>query len=110
MLFQKLLDGCESSLEKDWIKFIYDNNLPLPEEGQKYFETPIMTRADFFYEKKNTIIYIDGPAHDDPQQRQKDESMRDTLEDAGYIVIAFGYNKTKWDQIIESWPSVFGKQ
>ena len=31
--YKKLLEGCESDLEKKWLKYINDHDLPLPEEG-----------------------------------------------------------------------------
>jgi len=67
-----------------------------------------MTRTDFFYAKKNAIIYIDGPAHDQSVQREKDEDLREELEDNGFMVIVFRYDDD-WDRIISKYPSVFGK-
>ena len=105
--FKKLYEGCESELEKKWLTYINDLDLPLPEEGQHLISDP-MTRTDFFYAKKNTIIYIDGPAHDQPRQKAEDDELRDDLEDAGFMVIVFRYDDD-WDKKIASYPSVFGK-
>ena len=105
--YKKLLDGCESDLEKKWLQYINEKDLPLPEEGQHLISDP-MTRTDFFYAKKNAIIYIDGPAHDQSVQREKDEDLREELEDNGFMVIVFRYDDD-WDRIISKYPSVFGK-
>ena len=105
--FKKLLDGCESDLEKKWLKFINEHDLPLPEEGQHLISDP-MTRTDFFYAKKNAVIYVDGPQHDQPVQKTKDEDLREELEDSGYLVIVFRYDDD-WEKIIADYPSVFGK-
>ena len=105
--FKKLLEDCESDLERKWLKFIDDHDLPLPEEGQHLISDP-MTRTDFFYARKNTVIYVDGPQHDIPQQQAKDEDLREELEDSGYLVIVFRYDDD-WDKIIADNPSVFGR-
>ena len=52
-------------------------------------------------------IYIDGPHHDYPEQRDIDEAQEDCLEDFGYRVIRFGY-RDDWDEIFRRCKHIFG--
>ena len=105
--FQELYDQAESSLEKEWLQFIRDQELRLPERGQ-FLLNAVMTRTDFFYQEDSAVIFVDGPVHDMPEQREKDRKITESLEDCGYLVIRFPHD-TEWKAIIDQFPSVFGK-
>ncbi len=105
---EKLLNRCDSDLERDWLRFLDERGLSLPDRSQHLFED-CGTRADFLYSEHHTAIFIDGPHHDDERRAEEDRSKRSRLEDLGYLVLTFGYaDRDEWPGIIAGYPSVFG--
>lgn len=102
-----LLSQCDSDLEREWLRFLEDKELALPDSAQKLFPE-CQTRPDFVYTKSFTAIYIDGPHHDFPERKGRDQDKSDCMENMGYIVVRFDY-KEKWTDIIEQYPHVFGR-
>ncbi len=110
-LLEELMSKTESSLEREWLKFIDENNWRLPTEAQREFSNA-HTRVDFFYNPKNgsqLAVYIDGPDHDKPQQKLDDEKRRKALEyEDGVDYLVFRYDeKEKWRQIVKERSDVF---
>ncbi len=103
-----LMSGCESELERNWLKRLHEARLRLPSHGQ-YLIAPCETRPDFFYHDANTAIYIDGPAHDTPEQQREDQNITSRLTGAGYLVIRF-HHAAGWDEIIANYPDIFGRR
>lgn len=97
-----------SNLEIKWLDFLENYNLKLPSKAQVYVPAG-QTKPDFLYEEEHAAIYIDGPHHDYPERKQRDESQQEAMEQAGYEVIRFGYEEN-WDQIIEQYPYIFGRK
>lgn len=95
-----------SELERQWLKFIYDNDLRLPTHAQKLIPE-CNTRPDFLYEDKYTAVYIDGPVHEYPERQKRDKEQQACLENMGYTVLRIGC-MDDWDDIIVKFPSVFG--
>jgi very-short-patch-repair endonuclease len=82
----------------------------LPDLAQYRPEPDVYAEADFFYERdglKGVALFIDGPHHDDPVQREKDTTEHRKLEDLGYRVIVIRYDRLLADQITEN-ADVFG--
>ncbi len=102
------MSGCESELERNWLKRLHEARLRLPSHGQ-YLIAPCETRPDFFYHDANTAIYIDGPAHDTPEQQREDQNITSRLTGAGYLVIRF-HHAAGWDEIIANYPDIFGRR
>jgi len=104
---ENLKRRCDSELEREWLDFLEQYNLRLPDEAQKLIES-CHTRPDFWYEGQQTAVYIDGPAHDHPEIAAKDAEITNCLElDLGVSVIRF-YYLADWQEIVEQNKHVFG--
>ena len=95
-----------SELEKKFLKVLANNYLKLPDEAQKQIQN-INCIADFFYEP-NICVFCDGSVHNNFEQREKDEKVRNELLARGYRVIVIRYDKDILQQI-SKYPDVFGK-
>src|ERR1035441_9922082 len=60
-----------SSTERAFITFLYENSLRLPDEAQKRVEG-IYCQPDFYYEPR-FCVFCDGSPHDEEAIRQRDE-------------------------------------
>ncbi len=78
--FAELLNKCDSDLEKEWIKTLKDYKLQLPAFAQKTIEK-CSAKPDFLYISNDlsVAVYIDGPPHDFPDRRLRDEIARECL-------------------------------
>ncbi len=105
---QQLLSQCDSTLEQQWLRLVYDLGLRLPDAAQVYVGS-CQTRPDFVYQTGGVyaVIYVDGPHHDYPQRQQRDRAQADCLEDLGYCVIRFGHSE-EWLTIIGRHRHIFG--
>jgi len=103
---QRLLNLCDSQLEKDWLATLEERQLRLPDDAQVYFDT-CKTRIDFVYREMNAAIFIDGSHHDSQQQQGKDTEITNCLESAGATVIRFNY-RDDWDAIFKRFSYIFG--
>jgi len=101
-----LLKMTESELEKEWLGFIYDNNLRLPTHTQRLIPC-CKTKPDFLYSEQNVAIYVDGSPHDNPDRQKRDAVQQECMEDHGYTVLRFHY-RDNWEDIIRDNPNVFG--
>ena len=99
---------CESDLEREWLDFLEEHNLRLPDAAQQLIES-CQTRADFVYGNQSVVIYIDGPDHDQPDVLAHDAEVTDCLMDLGYTVIRFRYQKSSWVAICTEHSYVFGR-
>lgn len=108
--WQQLQAACESELEREWLAFIYERNLLLPDVAQKLIEA-CQTRCDFYYRDKGVAIYVDGLPHDQPFTASQDAAITDCLvEDLGLTVLRFRYdNRDAWERICTNHAYVFGK-
>jgi hypothetical protein len=96
-----------SALERRWLDHLAAHGHVLPTTAQR--PTPgIYARPDFTYDT-TTVVFIDGPVHDYPNIAERDTGVRSALEDAGYLVIAFGADEGAWDATLAEYPNVFGK-
>jgi len=103
---QELINLTGSKLECDWLQFMEVRNLRLPSHAQSLIEK-CQTRPDFVYREHKVAVYVDGPPHDYPERKQRDQNQTICMEDAGWTVIRFNVNED-WDQIIRRYPNVFG--
>jgi len=103
-----LLQLCESDLEQNWLLYLHQRGLRLPDAAQKYVEN-CKTRPDFEYTRNGiyAAIYVDGSQHDYPYREQRDQQQTECLEDYGYRVIRFGY-QADWDAILRDNMHIFG--
>jgi hypothetical protein len=104
---KKLKALAGSSLERKWLDFLATRGHALPTAAQRAIPS-IYARPDFQY-GTSVVVFIDGPVHDYPNIAERDVSIRAALEDAGYLVIAFGLHEVDWPSVIAAHPNVFGK-
>lgn len=98
--------GCDSELERKWLRALEESQLAIPTHAQFLVNAP-MTRVDFYYERARAIIYVDGPPHDTPEQKEADRALQSELLDAGYLVIRF-HHAADWAKIFRKHPDIFG--
>lgn len=56
---------------------------------------------------KGIAVFIDGPSHDEPAQREKDTRERTKLDNMGYRVLVICYDRGLEEQISQC-PDIFG--
>ncbi len=103
---ENLLRQCQSDLERDWLRFLEENDLRLPSRAQ-YLVEACRTRPDFVYEAASAAIYIDGPHHNYPDRVQRDQEQTDCMKDRGWSVIRFSH-RDNWLETIKKHPNLFG--
>ena len=67
---QRLLNLCDSELEKRWLSALEDKQLRLPDDAQVFVDS-CHTRVDFIYKDAYAAIYVDGSHHDAEGQQEK---------------------------------------
>jgi very-short-patch-repair endonuclease len=97
---------CDSKLEIKWLDIIDEMMLRPPSDGQ-FLVNGCATQADFYYREYNTVIYVDGPHHDEPEYIREDEDITRRLKEKGYVVIRF-HHKADWKAILRNHPDIFG--
>ena len=102
----RLLQQCESGLEKSFLQFLEKQRLRLPSHAQRHLPA-VSVRPDFFYEREQAVVYVDGPVHDFPERHRRDASQEAALEDQGYSVIRF-HHEADWLAIVRKFPDLFG--
>ena len=99
---------CDSGLERQFLDFLDQHNLRLPERAQHYYEQ-FTTRPDFSYTGENpAFIYVDGPPHDYPDRQTRDAAQTAALTAEGITVIRF-HHAADWESVASRYPSVFGR-
>lgn len=89
-----LIGKCESKLEKEVLRRIAQERLPLPTDAQYTVwekDEPI-SRVDFYYEP-NVCVFVDGPAHEKDYVKHSDRLKRKRLKALGYRVISIKDSK-----------------
>ena len=104
-----LLRQCDSDLEREWLRFLDAHNLRLPDQAQPLIEA-CHTRPDFLYTDDYVAIFIDGPKHDLPDIRARDEAINACLADLSYTVIRFSYDRRTWEKILDDHDYLFGNR
>ena len=105
--YEEMMNACTSSLEKEWLRFLQQRDYYLPDRAQPYLPS-YSTRPDFAYSHSQTLIYIDGPVHEEPFRESADAEINRRLRDAGYTVVRFPPNRSAWDDIAGEYAWVFG--
>ena len=105
--FEEMWNASTSSLEKEWLRFLQSNGYLLPDTAQPYLAI-YGTRPDFAYSEAQTLIYIDGPHHENRIRETSDALIERHLTDAGYTVVRFDTDRAAWPTITERYAWVFG--
>ncbi len=96
-----------SSLEQSFLNYLKEKGHHLPEDAQVVIEQ-FKTRPDFVYRTHSAVIYIDGPHHEQPNQKKIDDDLTRRLQDAGLTVIRFSKEQSSWPSLIAKYPDIFG--
>lgn len=103
---ERLLNACQTKLEKTWVRTVDKMGLKLPSDAQVLIES-CSTRPDFLYREDAVAIYVDGPHHETPEQQLADHRVREDLENAGYSVVRFNH-ADNWAPVFKRYEGVFG--
>ena len=98
-----------SSLERDFLSFLYDNGIRLPDNSQNRPTPDVHVQPDFYYDRENrpgVCVFVDGPHHDGSAQQDADVHVRTHLQDTGFRVISIRHDRPFTEQIQEH-PDVF---
>jgi len=101
-----LLRLCQSDLEKQFVNWLYEHNLQLPDRAQVTLDE-IMARPDFFYEKAAACVYVDGAPHQFPERQKRDADCDTALKRFGCLVIRV-QGPESWPAAAQEYPWVFG--
>ncbi|MBL0731732.1 MAG: virulence promoting factor [Desulfosarcina sp.] len=106
--YQQLLKGIDSnsSTELEFLNYLHDNGLKLPDATQKTVEG-IYCRPDFFYEP-DVWVFCDGTPHDEPEVKKKDKKQRNAIRNRGEQIFVY-YYQDKLEEIIGKRPDIFKK-
>jgi ATP-dependent helicase YprA (DUF1998 family)/very-short-patch-repair endonuclease len=99
---------CDSDLEREWLDFVDQRNLRLPDAAQRAIPA-CHTVPDFYYSEQALAVYIDGFYHSFDDVMTKDRHVTHCLEDAGFTVIRFGVQDS-WPDIVQRYAWLFGAQ
>ena len=94
-----------SSTEYEFLKYLYEHHLRLPDKAQPMFPEEYYVQPDFMY-GDHIVIFCDGTPHDRPEVQQDDQEKREVLEDAGFVVLAWHY-ATPLDDFISQYSDIF---
>ena len=103
---ETLSQGCDTALERDWLSLVHRLGLRLPDAVSRDSAAG-PARAHFVYREHGLLVFIDGPAQDDPVQRRKELDLHDELFSLGYTVMRF-HHADDWEALLRATPGVFG--
>ena len=95
-----------SSTERTFIDYLYQNGLRLPDAAQKRVPG-IYCQPDFYYEPR-IWVFCDGSPHDERQVRERDEQQRQLLIARGDEVWSWHYREDLAAKIAQR-PDIFWK-
>ncbi|HMA65028.1 MAG: helicase-related protein, partial [Fibrobacterota bacterium] len=106
--YQSLLRQVDpnSTMEVDFLKYLHENNLRLPDAAQKRVDG-IYVQPDFHYEP-DIWVFCDGTPHDNESVKKNDSTVRGALRSRGDQVIVYYYKDNLVD-LIASRPDIFRK-
>ena len=95
-----------SSTERAFIAFLYENGLRLPDEAQRRVEG-IYCQPDFYYEPR-FWVFCDGSPHDDHETERRDADQRQLIIARGDEVWSWHYRDDLATRIAQR-PDIFRK-
>lgn len=98
-----------SPLEREFLMFLRQHGLRLPDTGQNRPCADVLVQPDFYYERggrPGVCVFIDGAVHQQAERGIHDQRVREELEDHGFRVIAITGRNFR-EQIV-TYPDVFG--
>jgi len=109
--YQRLRKRADSACERDFLEWLWLNGYVLPDRAQVRPPEDLPVQPDFFYEipgEKGACVFVDGPSHDQPHQRERDTEVREGLKQRGYQVIEMRCDQPFAAQV-QRWPHIFGE-
>ena len=94
-----------SSTEYEFLKYLYEHRLRLPDEAQPMFPNEYYVQPDFRYGDR-ILVFCDGTPHDRAEVIEDDRRKREALEDAGYVVLVWRYDQPI-KEFVAQHPDVF---
>lgn len=94
-----------SSTEYEFLKYLHDHRLRLPDKAQPMFPERYYVQPDFMYGER-IVIFCDGTPHDRPEVQEDDRQKREVLEDAGFLVLSWHY-ATPLEQFVTEHSDLF---
>jgi superfamily II DNA/RNA helicase len=106
--YQSLKRQCDpnSSTEHQFLDFLHERGLRLPDAAQKRVDY-LYTQPDFFYEP-NIWVFCDGSPHDQPSIKQEDQEIRQSIKGHGDQVIVY-YYKDDLNDLVTRRADIFKK-
>ncbi len=102
-----LLRLCESDLERDFVNWLYDHGLRLPDRAQGRIDD-LAVRPDFVYDgEAQACVYVDGAPHRFADRQVRDEAQNEALARIGWTVIRVQGPET-WEEKAGQFAWVFG--
>jgi superfamily II DNA/RNA helicase len=95
-----------STMEVNFLNYLYNNNLRLPDAAQKRVEG-IYVQPDFHYEP-DIWVFCDGTPHDKDSVKENDIAVRGALRSRGDQVIVY-YYKDSLEDLVENRSDIFKK-
>ncbi|HNO77160.1 MAG TPA: DEAD/DEAH box helicase [Phycisphaerae bacterium] len=106
--FQHMLSHLDpnSSTERTFINYLYENGLRLPDAAQKRVPG-VYCQPDFYYEPR-IWIFCDGSPHDEAAVKEKDEQQRQLIISKGDEVWSWHYREDLAAKVARR-PDIFRK-
>ena len=109
--FERLMGMVDpaSPLEREFLMFLRDHDLRLPNTAQNRPCPEVAVQPDFYYERggrPGICVFVDGAVHAGPDQAAHDRRVRDELEDRGFRVIAI--TAKRFAEQLRRYADVFG--
>jgi hypothetical protein len=106
--YQAMLRGLDpnSSTERKFLDYLYENGLRLPDAAQRRVEG-LYVQPDFYYEPR-IWVFCDGTPHDDPAVKADDEVKRQAIIAQGDEVWVY-YYKDHLAEKVAARPDIFRK-
>jgi Putative DNA-binding domain len=109
--YQRLLSMVDpaSRLEREFLEFLYQRELRLPDTAQSRPSPEVPVQPDFYYERRTrpgVCVFIDGSVHGNQDQASRDRQTRDQLDDRGFRVVAIV--GSDFETQVAAYPDVFG--
>ncbi|MGI4744251.1 MAG: DEAD/DEAH box helicase [Janthinobacterium lividum] len=93
-----------SSTERKFLEYLKKNKLRLPDKAQHRVEG-IYCQPDFYYEP-GIWVFCDGTPHDTSEQKARDKSQREAIENRGEEVVVYHYADSL-DELTAQRPDIF---
>lgn len=98
----------DSSLERAFVTWLTERGHRLPDDAQRHI--PLAdARPDLIYDLPGNpvAVFVDGPHHDNDQQRHRDERAAEQLENLGWTVVRVRHDDD-WTASVEAHQWLFG--